>query len=57
MTTSATAITGAVLTAAGGTGYNADNLLAYQTAISKAADGDLDTLAKIQAMIDGVNGT
>ena len=34
------------------TGYNADSLAAYRSAVSNAADGDLDTLAKIQAMID-----
>ena len=53
----ATAITGAVLTAAGVTGYNPENLAAYQAAISVAGDTTLDTLAKIQATIDGVNGT
>jgi hypothetical protein len=54
----ATAITGGVLFyGAGVTGYKPEKLAAYQLAISKAADGDLDTLAKIQATIDGVNGT
>ena len=53
----ASAITVAVLTTAGATDYNAELLAAYQVAISKAADGTLDTLAKIQTMINLVNTT
>ena len=49
----ATAITGAVFTAAG-VGYNPEFLAFFQAAISEADDGALNTLAKIKAMINTV---
>ena len=55
VTTDASSITVVTLTATGVSGVLADNLTAYQAAIVAAADGDLNTLAKIQGMVDAVN--
>ena len=55
VTTNASGITEATLNATGVTGVVTDNLAAYQAAIVAAADGDLNTLAKIQGMVDAVN--
>ena len=52
----ATAITEAVLTATRLARWVKGLLVHYRAAISKAADGELDNLVKIQAMIDAVNG-
>ena len=55
VTTDASSITVVTLTATGVSGVLADNLAVYQAAIVAMADGDLNTLAKIQGMVDGVN--
>ncbi len=53
----ASSITIEVLQETEATGIISQNLNAYQAAISAAADGDLDTIWEIQAMIDSVNAT
>ena len=51
----ASGIDESTLITAGVSGVDTANLAAYQSAISAAADGALDTVAEIQAMIDAVN--